>query len=676
MDKSSISNSLTSFSTPVNMADAVIPLKTKGKVHHLPNTIWKKMPTEGAKPLDKAIENSRDFFFREQMPDGYWWAELESNVTITAEYIMLFHFLGIPNRPRERKMSHYILSKQMQDGAWSLWSGGPGDLSTTVEAYFALKLAGYNSEDRSMRKARDFILSNGGILKTRVFTKIFLALFGEFSWFGVPSMPIEFMSLPNWAYFNIYELSSWSRATIIPLSLVMSEKPVRKLPPNCRVQELFVRPPSPRDYSFTRQDGVISWKNFFIGVDHLLKIYELSAIRPFKKRSVLRAEKWILEHQEISGDWGGIQPAMLNSILALHCLGYDNEHPAVVSGLEALAKFCIEDEESLVLQSCISPVWDTSLVLVAMQEAGVPLDHPALVKSAQWLLDCEVRSKGDWQVKSPNLEPGGWAFEFLNDWYPDVDDSGFVMLALQNIQVRDKKQKALAIKRGISWCLGMQSKNGGWAAFDKDNTKYLLNKIPFADLEALIDPPTADLTGRMLELLGKFDFSRQHQSIVRAVEFIKSEQEPEGPWWGRWGVNYIYGTWSVLCGLSAIGEDMNQPYLKKTINWLKSKQNLDGGWGEACESYIDRTMMGCGPSTPSQTSWALLSLMAAGEVLSQSVSLGIDYLIKSQNEDGQWAEDAYTGTGFPKYFMIKYHIYRNCFPLTALSKYRNLISGI
>ena len=673
MHKYSISNSLTSFNDHATGTDTFTADKSPGKVHHLPPTIWKKMVGEAQNPLDKAIERTRDFFFREQLPDGYWWAELESNVTITAEYIMLFHFLGMVDRLRERKMAHYILRKQTNEGSWSLWFGGPGDLSATIEAYFALKLAGYTASDPAMCKARDFILSKGGILKARVFTKVFLALFGEFSWLGVPSMPIELMMLPDWAYFNVYELSSWSRATIIPLSVVMSENPVRKLPPRARVQELFVRPPRPTDYSFSRQDGIVSWKNFFIGVDHLLKIYESSPIRPLKKRSIAIAEQWILDHQEASGDWGGIQPAMLNSILALHCLGYANDHPAVVNGLEALANFCIEDEDSLVLQSCVSPVWDTALVMVAMQDAGVPVDHPALVKSAQWLLDHEVRCKGDWKVKSPNLEPGGWAFEFLNDWYPDVDDSGFVMLALKDIKVRDKKQKDQAIKRGVTWCLGLQSANGGWGAFDKDNTKYLLNKIPFADLEALIDPPTADLTGRMLELLGTFNFAKSHVAVARALAFLKDKQEPEGPWWGRWGVNYIYGTWSVLGGLGAIGEDMTQPYIKKAVNWLKYKQNMDGGWGEVCESYEDRSLMGCGPSTPSQTAWALLSLFTAGEVQSTAASRGIEYLVTTQKSDGSWDEDAFTGTGFPKFFMIKYHIYRNCFPLTALGRYRRLL---
>ncbi len=673
--KYKISSSLTSLNAePVEQAP--LPAKRTGsKVHRLPPSIWKKMVAEAKSPLDKGIERTRDFFLREQLPDGYWWAELESNVTISAEYVMLFHFLGMVDRERERKLANYILAKQTSEGFWSLWHNGPGDLSTTIEAYFALKLAGYSADHPAMAKARAFVLANGGIIKARVFTKIFLALFGEFAWFGVPSMPIELMLLPDWAYFNMYEFSSWSRATIIPLSVVMSERPVRKLPPRAQVQELFVRPPRPTDYTITREDGLFTWKNFFIGADHLIKVYESSPIRPFKKRAVALAENWILEHQEQSGDWGGIQPAMLNSILALHCLGYANDHPAVAKGLDALANFCIEDDDCIVLQSCVSPVWDTALALVALQEADVPADHPALVKAAQWLLNLEVRRKGDWQVKCPELEPGGWAFEFLNDWYPDVDDSGFVMLSIKNIKVRDRKHREEAIKRGIAWCLGMQSENGGWGAFDRDNTKYLLNKIPFADLEALIDPPTADLTGRMLELMGNFDYPKNHPAAERALAFLKKEQEPEGPWWGRWGVNYLYGTWSVLCGLEAIGEDMNQPYIRKAVNWIKSRQNNDGGWGEVCESYFDRSLMGSGPSTASQTGWALLALMAAGEANSRAAAQGVKYLLETQNEDGTWDEDAFTGTGFPKFFMIKYHIYRNCFPLTALGRYRRLTAA-
>ncbi len=669
-----IAHALTSFNLPGASVKPQHPDTSKraGKIHRLPSSIWKSLEAGADKPLDQSIARARDFFFREQLPDGYWWAELESNCTITAEYIMLFHFLGMVDRNSERKMANYLLRQQTQEGYWCLWHNGPGDLSTTIESYFALKLAGYPADHPAMEKARKFILSNGGILKARVFTKIFLALFGEFAWLGVPSMPIELMLLPYWAYFNMYELSSWSRATIIPLSVVMTTRPVYKLPPHARVQELFVRPPRHIDYTFTKEDGILTWKNFFIGVDHLLKVYEASPIRIFKQKATKKAERWILEHQEKTGDWGGIQPAMLNSILALHCLGYANDHPLVVKGLEALANFCIEDDDSLMLQSCISPVWDTALVLQAMQEAAIPKDHPALVKAAQWLLDREVRIKGDWKIKSPELEPGGWAFEFQNDWYPDVDDTAAVLIAIKNVKVKNNKAKQDAVRRGIDWCLGMQSKNGGWGAFDKDNTKHLLNKIPFADLEALIDPPTADLTGRMLELMGNFGYDKRHPQAVRAIEFLKKEQEPEGPWFGRWGVNYIYGTWYVLIGLEAIGEDKELPYIKKAVNWIKSRQNIDGGWGEVCESYYDRTLMGCGASTPSQTAWALMALMAAGETDTPAVERGIQYLVSTQKQDGTWDEEAFTGTGFPKFFMIKYHIYRNCFPLMALGRFRRL----
>lgn len=667
-----ISHALTSFNGITTEHDDKAAPKTGAKVHHLPSYIWKKKTAGSSTPLDTTIQRSCEFFFREQLPEGYWWAELESNVTITAEYIMLFHFLGTVDKDRERKLANYLLGKQTREGYWTIYHGGPGDLSTTIEAYFALKLAGYPVEHPAMEKARAFILGKGGIIKSRVFTKIFLALFGEFAWFGVPSMPIELSLLPNWAYLNMYEFSSWSRATIIPLSIVMAIRPVRKLPPWTRVQELYVRPPRPTDYTFTKEEGILTWKNIFIGVDHLLKIYERSPIRPFKNKATALAEKWVLDHQEPTGDWGGIQPAMLNSILALHCLGYANDHPAVQKGLEALANFCIESDEHIVLQSCISPVWDTALALKALMDAGVPNDHPALVKAAQWLIEREVRKPGDWKVKSPDLEPGGWAFEFLNDWYPDVDDSGIVMMAIKEIQTKDMQAKDDAIRRGINWCLGMQSRNGGWGAFDKDNTKHILNKIPFADLEALIDPPTADLTGRMLELMGTFGYPKDTPAAVRALEFIKRTQEPEGPWWGRWGVNYIYGTWSVLCGLKAIGEDPSQPYIRKAVTWLKSKQNIDGGWGESCESYHDRSQAGIGESTASQTAWALLALMAAGEARTSSVARGIEYLIRNQKPDGTWDEEQFTGTGFPKYFMIKYHVYRNCFPLMALGTYSSL----
>lgn len=668
-----ISKGLTSF---VTTEQGCRHTGEPGKLHRLPAANWKALRSSVATPLDQAIVLARDFFLREQLPGGYWWAELESNVTITAEYLMLFHFLGMADHGREQKIAAYLLRQQTPEGSWTIYHGGPGDLSTTIEAYFALKLAGFSPDHPSLKKAREFILSQGGIPKSRVFTKMFLALFGEFSWHGVPSMPIELMLLPEWAYFNIYSFSSWSRATIVPLSVTMTLRPVKKISPAARIQELYLRPPRRTDYTFTREHGIFSWKNFFIGVDHFLKIYEESPLRPGRRRATNRAEQWLLEHQESAGDWGGIQPASLNSIIALHCLGYANNHPVIVKGLRALDSFCLEDDDSLRLQSCISPTWDTALAMKALLSADVPGNHPSLVLSAEWLLDREVRTPGDWQVKAADLPPGGWAFEFRNDLYPDVDDTAFVMLALKDVSLPEESSRDDAIARGIAWCLGLQSHNGGWGAFDKNNTRHLLNKIPFADLEALIDPPTADLTGRILELLGNFGFTRHHPQAVKALRFIRETQEPEGPWWGRWGVNYIYGTWSVLTGLEAIGEDLSATYVRKAVEWLFSVQNSDGGWGETCASYHDRFLMGSGTSTPSQTGWALLALMAAGETGSAAVSKGIAYLIATQKPDGTWDEQEFTGTGFPKYFMIRYHIYRTCFPLTALGTYRTKTAGI
>lgn len=670
-----ISQSLTSFKKPAGkpaVKDKEPVTKDQANGHQLPVSNWKELQGSAECPLKQAIERTRDFFFREQLPDGYWWAELESNVTITAEYIMLFHFLGNVDKERERKLANYLLREQKEEGYWSVWYNGPGEISASVESYFALKLAGFSADHPAMIKARKWILDNGGIIKTRIFTRIFLAQFGEFSWRGVPSMPVELMLLPDWAWLNIYEFASWARSTIVPLSVIMADRPVRPIPESARVQELYVRPLHPSDYSFSREEGIVTLKNFFIGLDHILKIYEASPVRFFKKTATKMAEDWILEHQEETGDWGGIQPAMQNSIMALHCLGYANDHPVMAKGLKAMEDFCIANDDAMMLQSCISPVWDTALTLMAMQEAGVADDHPSMINAAQWLLNQESRIRGDWKIKSPELEPSGWSFEFTNTWYPDVDDSAAVMIGIRNVQVENTKSRDEAIRRGLDWCLGMQSANGGWAAFDKDNTKHFLNKIPFADLEALIDPPTADLTGRMLEMMGYFGYKKNHFRAITAIEFLRREQEPEGCWFGRWGVNYIYGTWYVLVGLESIGEDMSQHYIKKATNWIKSVQNPDGGWGEVCDSYCDRSLMGCGPSTASQTAWALMALMAGDETNCQEVERGVQYLLSSQNYDGSWDEDAFTGTGFPKYFMIKYHAYRNMFPLMALGRYGRL----
>jgi squalene-hopene/tetraprenyl-beta-curcumene cyclase len=610
-----------------------------------------------------------------QDPQGYWWAELESNVTITAEYLMLHRLLGLPEDQAPR-MAAYILSKQLPNGGWSIYYGDGGELSTTVEAYLALKLAGLPAEDPRLVRARQFVRHRGGALKTRVFTRIFLALFGQLSWEGIPLLPVEFMLLPPWSGFSIYEFSSWTRATVVPLMIIMAKRPVVPLPQAQWVTELFLDPREPF------QEHRVAWKprgphleNVFVLVDRLLKAYYRLPIPWLRNLALRRAQDWILEHQEESGDWGGIQPPMVNSLLALSCLGYKTDHDAIRRGLKALKFFTLEDGDRVWLQSCISPVWDTALAVRALAAAGLPPDHTALREACAWLLEQQIFKPGDWCIKNPKLAPGGWAFEFVNNWYPDIDDSSMVLVALQE-GLADAEKHQEPLQRGLDWCLGMQSKNGGFASFDLDNTKGWLNAIPFGDLKALVDPPTEDITGRILEMLGAFGHGLDHPRAGPALAFLKRTQHPDGPWWGRWGVNYIYGTWSVLIALKRIGEDMGQPYIRRAAAWLKRHQNPDGGWGETCESYRRPELMGRGESTASQTAWALMGLMAAREAGSPEVKAGIAYLIQTQNPQGRWDEEYFTGTGFPSHFMIRYHLYRDCFPLMALGQYLRALTAL
>jgi squalene-hopene/tetraprenyl-beta-curcumene cyclase len=609
-----------------------------------------------------------------QYPEGYWWAELESNVTITAEYLMLHRFLGLPE-DKFPGLIREILSQQLDNGGWSTWYGDGGNLSTSVEAYQALKMAGLPADDPRLTKARQFILERGGALASRVFTRINLALFGQVSWDGIPLLPVEFMLLPPWTGLSVYEFSSWSRATMIPLSIVMVHRPVCPLPPSQGVAELFVHPDEP----FGRHQ--VAWKtrgpaleNFFVLVDRLLKFYARLSWPLLRRFALHKAEQWILAHQEVTGDWGGIQPAMVNSLLALACQGYKVNSPVIQRGLAALEAFTLKLGDRLRLQSCISPVWDTGLVVRALIAAGLPPGHPALAQATAWLLANQIFEPGDWCIKKPHLAPGGWAFEFVNNRYPDIDDSAVVLMALQEALV-DPKNHQTALETGIAWCLGMQSKNGGFAAFDVDNTKDWLNAIPFSDLKALVDPPTEDVTGRVLEMLGTFGYSARHPAAVRALAILKKWQQPDGSWWGRWGVNYVYGTWSVLLGLKAIGADMQSPMVQRAVAWLKGCQNPDGGWGECCESYRKPSLRGQGTSTASQTAWAVMGLMAAGETESPAVNEGIDYLVKTQKRDGRWEETYFTGTGFPGYFMIRYHLYRDVFPLMTLGIYMKIVAG-
>ena len=647
----------------------------------------------------EAIQRSQAYLMEEQYDEGYWWGELESNPTMEAEYLLMTYFLEQVNAERWRKLTNQILRCQREDGSWGQYYQAPGDVSTSVECYFALKLAGVSPDRAEMRKARAFILSRGGVPATRIFTKIWLSLFDQWDWRGTPVMPPELIFLPKWFPVNIYDFSSWARATIVPMMIILSQRPNKMVPPEASIDELYPVPRDQVDYSLAKPPGTLGWAAALYWLDRLLRIYESLPIKPARNMAVRRSAQWVLEHQEADGSWGGIQPPWVYSLIALKHLGYSNEHPAIQKGLDGFEAFTIIGVDACRVQACISPVWDTCLVLLALQESGLGDDHPAADKATRWLISQQIRKGGDWQVKNRRAQPGGWAFEFHNDSYPDIDDAAEVLIALNNATLPgpEDAQRREAVQLGVEWVLSMQSKEGGWAAFDKDNTKSLIAKIPFADFGETLDPPSADVTAHVLEMLGKLGYARNHPAVERGYKYLRKEQEQEGPWFGRWGVNYIYGTAAVLMAMEAIGEDMNEAYIRRAVDWIAEKQNEDGGWGETCGSYVDFSMAGVGPSTPSQTAWAILGLMAAGEVDHPATVLGAEYLVKSQQEEGCWDEPYYTGTGFPGYgtgkkpdrlpeegerghqgldmsagFMINYHMYRNCWPLMALGRYRRL----
>lgn len=626
-------------------------------------------PVPSPKNLMQAVERSRNHLRSRQYPEGYWVAELESNATMVAEYVFFLWFMGLHNDPAPREKSkNYLLKQQQADGGWSLYYGGPSDISVTVEAYIALKMTGLPMSAPEMVKARQCIAAQGGVRSARVFTKIFLAMLGQTTWEFVPAMPVEVILLPHWFYFNIYEMSSWSRGTVVPLTLIYSQQPVWPLPPNHSVPELFTE--ADRDLAVRSPKPGLNWGNAFLTLDKVLKFVGRSPWKPLRRIAIRRALQWTLDHQEPEGDFCGIQPAMLNSLLALKVLGYENDSPAVVKGLEAIDRFIIDRDDHLVFQACVSPLWDTALALNALMDAGLPENDPAVVKAAEWLLKKQVTRPGDWTIKNPHTPPGGWAFEFYNESYPDTDDTAEILMALHRIPFADPAWQEKECRRALTWLLSMQSQNGGWGAFDQDNDHRLFNLIPFADHGAMLDAPTVDVTGRVLWLMGRLHTDRNHPQIQKALKFIRDEQEADGCWFGRWGVNYIYGTWLVLCGLQSMDEDMSQPYIRKAVDWMKAHQNEDGGWGETCESYRNPQLRGQGTSTASQTAWAVMALVEAGEAHSPEAQRGADFLIRTQQDDGSWHEDHFTGTGFPGHFFIKYHLYAQFFPLMALARYR------
>ncbi|WP_406135387.1 squalene--hopene cyclase [Streptomyces sp. NBC_01089] len=614
---------------------------------------------------EQAAERSVEYLLKAQDAQGWWKGDLETNVTMDAEDLLLRQFLGIQDERTTRAAGQFIRGEQRADGTWATFFEGPGELSTTIEAYVALRLAGDEPDAPHMALASEWIRAHGGVAASRVFTRIWLALFGWWKWDDLPELPPEMIFLPKWFPLNIYDFGCWARQTIVPLTVVSAKRPVRPAP--FALDELHTDPADPNPAK--RPAPLVSWDGAFQHLDKALHLYHKVAPRRLRKTAMNAAARWIIERQENDGCWGGIQPPAVYSVIALHLLGYDIDHPVMRAGLESLDRFAIWREDGArMIEACQSPVWDTCLATIALADAGLSPDHPALVRAAEWMLAEEIDRPGDWSVRRPGLAPGGWAFEFHNDNYPDIDDTAEVALALRRVQVPDRARLEGAIARGVRWNLGMQSKDGGWGAFDADNTSPFPNRLPFCDFGEVIDPPSADVTGHVVEMLA-IEGKAHDPRTRRGIEWLLAEQEATGAWFGRWGVNYIYGTGSVVPALVAAGMPGSHPVIRRAVSWLESVQNEDGGWGEDLRSYKEEAWIGHGASTPSQTAWALLALLAAGERENKAVERGVSWLAGTQRQDGAWDEPYFTGTGFPWDFSINYNLYRQVFPLTALGRY-------
>ncbi len=628
--------------------------------------------------LADAIVRAHDGLFRMQNPAGWWWAELQSNVTITAEVVLLHAIWDTAGtRPLpSTKILQYFRDEQRANGSWELFHGDGGELSCTVEAYMGMRLLGVPATDDALLRAKAFILARGGIPKTRIFTKLHLALCGAFDWRGLPHLPAWAMLLPGTFPVSIYQMSSWARGSTVPLMIVFDRKPAYELLPDGALDELF---PNGRTREATSLPaGRDALDMLFLHADTFMKRARAIGVEPLREKGLREAERWTLERQEATGDWSGIIPAMLNSMLALRALGYDLHDPAVQRGFDAIDDFGFATETQYRVQPCVSPVWDTALVMRALAESGVAPDDPRLVRAADWLLEKQILDvKGDWSVKNPTGPAGGWAFEFENRFYPDVDDTAVVNMALGEVRAHDEPRKRAAMERANKWIASMQCKPGGWGAFDVDNDATWLNRLPYADLRAMIDPNTADVTARVLEMHARCALPIAPDARARAMAYLLAEQEHDGAWFGRWGVNYVYGTSGALAALSQIANDGEADNaMRRGAMWFLGKQNADGGWGETCRSYDDPTLRGIGPSTPSQTAWALIGLLAAAERLTDTridahdaLERGVAWLLEQQQPDGTWDEAEFTGTGFPGHFYLKYHLYATHFSLTALGRY-------
>jgi squalene-hopene/tetraprenyl-beta-curcumene cyclase len=621
------------------------------------------------------LEKARDHLLGLQDPAGWWQGELETNVTMDAEDLMLRHFLGILTEADLKEAALWIRNNQRDDGTWANFYDGPGDLSTTVEAYVALRLAGDMPGEPHMRRAADWITARGGLTATRVFTRMWLALSGLWSWDDLPVIPPEIIYLPSWFPLNIYDWGCWARQTVVALAVVQSYRPSRPLP--FAIDELYAaapglppkgRPPEAGQKPAGQRDA---WSVLFNGLDKALHKVENKIPERARRAARRRCADWIIARQEADGCWGGIQPPWVYSILALHLMGWGLDHPVVKNAIRGLDRFTIRDEKGRRLEACQSTVWDTVLTMTALADAGLPPDHPALVKSAEWVLAEEIFGPGDWQVRRPHTPPGGWAFEFDNDNYADTDDTAEVILALR----RARTDSRAAIERGLRWLEGMQCKDGGWGAFDADNTRELVNKLPFCDFGAVIDPPSADVTAHIVEALAAEGLASE-PACRRGVVWLLKNQEPDGSWFGRWGANYLYGTGAAVPALIAAGVKPGKPQIRRAVAWLEAHQNADGGWGEDLRSYDDPAeWSGRGESTASQTAWALLALLAAGERESDAVVRGIRWLARTQRDNGTWDEPQFTGTGFPHDFYLNYHLYRLAFPVSALGRFVGGLRG-
>ncbi len=637
--------------------------------------------------VEAGILHSREYLLSRQHADGFWCGELEADAMLEADYIFLHTLLESGDHGRLMRALAEIWRYQNEDGSWSIYPGGPGNLSLSVKCYFSAKIMGIGAEDPRLVKCRAWVLAHGGVVECNTFTKMYLCALGQYDYDAVPAIPPEIVLFPNWFYFNIYEISAWSRSILVPLAIIYAKKPFKKIAPEQGIDELFV---GGRANSILRlrinRKSLLSWRNIFLLIDRAFHIVEAVHLRPLRTLALKRAEKWMLERLEMTDGLGAIYPAMLNAIIALRCLGYSEDDPQVIRARDEFEKLGIEQPAtpempvpSFRMTPAASPVWDTAQAVYALGEAGVPRNDPRMVKAADWLLSKEVRHKGDWSVKVPKTEPGGWYFEYNNEFYPDTDDTAQVLLALNKVDNPRERYQHQVAERAIDWEFAMQCRNGGWGSFDKDNTKMIFQYIPFADHNAMLDPPTVDITGRMLEMLASYGYTREDKRVQKAIKFILSEQEPDGSWFGRWGVNYIYGTFLVLRGLEAIGFDQHEPQVQQAAEWIRMVQNPDGGWGETCGSYDDPDTRGVGPSTPSQTAWALLGLLSAGDDRSDSIAKGIRWLLTRQQLDGSWDESMgegptrqgmITGTGFPKVFYLAYTMYRQYFPLLALTTYK------